>query len=44
MDFTSSKRILTKTYSGANGKKISIEYNGKQYILIERVIYHLQKY
>ena len=33
MDFTSSKRILTKAYSGANGKKISIEYNGKQYML-----------
>lgn len=33
MDFTDSKRILTKAYSGANGKKISIEHNGKQYML-----------
>lgn len=33
MDFTKSNRILTKAYSGANGKKISIEYDGKQYML-----------
>lgn len=33
MDFTNCKRIITKAYSGANGKKISIEYGGKQYML-----------
>ncbi|MDO4178176.1 MAG: HipA domain-containing protein [Phascolarctobacterium sp.] len=33
MNFTQCKRILAKAYSGANGKKIAIEYNGKQYML-----------
>jgi len=33
MDFTGCKRIKGKAYSGANGKKISIEYNGIQYML-----------
>lgn len=28
MDFTNCKRIITKAYNGANGKKIAIEYNG----------------
>lgn len=32
-DFTNCKRIVTKAYSGANGKKIAIEYNGEQYML-----------
>lgn len=33
MDFTDYKRILTKAYSGANGKKISVEFEGRQYML-----------
>lgn len=33
MDFTNCKRIKGKAYNGANGKKISIEHNGKQYML-----------
>ncbi len=33
MDFTDCKRIKGRAYNGANGKKISIEYNGKQYML-----------
>lgn len=33
MDFTNCKRIFTKAYNGANGKKIAIEYNGKRYML-----------
>ena len=33
IDFTNCKRILGKAYSGANGKKIAIEYNGEQYML-----------
>ena len=33
MDFTNCKRIITKAYNGANGKKISVEYNGTQYML-----------
>lgn len=33
MDFTNCKRIKGRAYNGANGKKISIEYNGKQYML-----------
>ncbi|MDD7219482.1 MAG: hypothetical protein PUI16_05790 [Clostridia bacterium] len=33
MDFTVCKRILGKAYSGANGKKIAVEYNGKRYML-----------
>lgn len=32
-DFTSCKRIAGKAYSGANGKKIAIEYEGEQYML-----------
>ncbi len=30
IDFTNSKRIICKAYSGANGKKIAIEYEGEQ--------------
>lgn len=33
IDFTNCKRIISKAYSGANGKKIAIEYEGKQYML-----------
>ena len=33
IDFTNCKRILSKAYNGANGKKIAIEYNGTQYML-----------
>lgn len=33
IDFTNCKRIITKAYNGANGKKIAIEYNGKRYML-----------
>ncbi len=33
IDFTNCKRIINKAYSGANGKKIAIEYNGEQYML-----------
>lgn len=33
MDFTACKRIITKAYSGANGKKIAVEYAGKHYML-----------
>lgn len=33
MEFTDCKRIKGRAYNGANGKKISIEYNGKQYML-----------
>ncbi len=33
IDFTNCKRILGRAYNGANGKKISIEYNGSPYML-----------
>ena len=33
IDFTNCKRIISKAYSGANGKKIAIEYEGVQYML-----------
>ena len=33
IDFTNCKRIISKAYSGANGKKIAIEYDGEQYML-----------
>lgn len=32
-DFTNCKRISGKAYSGANGKKIAVEYEGEQYML-----------
>lgn len=32
-DFTNCKRIFGKAYNGANGKKIAVEYNGRQYML-----------
>ena len=33
MDFTTCPRVPGRAYSGANGKKIAIEYQGKQYML-----------
>jgi len=33
IDFTNCKRIISKAYSGANGKKIAIEYESEQYML-----------
>ncbi|NLT18861.1 MAG: Serine/threonine-protein kinase CtkA [Firmicutes bacterium ADurb.Bin080] len=33
IDFTNCKVLHNKAYSGANGKKISIEYEGKKYML-----------
>lgn len=33
IDFTNCERVLTKAYNGANGKKIAILYNDKQYML-----------
>lgn len=33
LDFTNCPRLLDRAYSGANGKKIAIEYNGKPYML-----------
>lgn len=33
IDFTECKRIPGRVYNGANGKKIAVEYDGKQYML-----------
>ena len=33
IDFTQCKRVIGKAYNGANGKKIAVEYEGKQYML-----------
>lgn len=33
IDFTNCKRLPYKAYNGANGKKIAIEYEGRQYML-----------
>lgn len=33
MDFTQCDRILAKAYNGANGKKIAVVYEGRQYML-----------
>ena len=33
IDFTNCKQIPGRAYNGANGKKIAVEYNGKQYML-----------
>jgi hypothetical protein len=33
MDFTQCDRILPKAYGGANGKKIAVVYEGRQYML-----------
>ena len=33
IDFTSCRRLLGKAYNGANGKKIAVEYEDRQYML-----------
>ena len=33
IDFTSCRRVFGKAYNGANGKKIAVEYEGRQYML-----------
>lgn len=33
IDFTNCKRIFGRAFNGANGKKIAIEYDGRQYML-----------
>ena len=33
IDFTNCKKILGRAYNGANGKKIAVEYNGREYML-----------
>lgn len=33
IDFTNCKRLPGKAYNGANGKKIAVEYGGKEYML-----------
>lgn len=33
VDFTNCRRVFGKAYNGANGKKIAVEYEGKQYML-----------
>lgn len=33
VDFTNCRRLLERAYSGANGKKIAVAYNGKPYML-----------
>ncbi len=33
IDFTPCRRLLGKAYNGANGKKIAVEYEGRQYML-----------
>ena len=33
IDFTNCKRVVSRAYNGANGKKIAIEYQGEQYML-----------
>lgn len=33
IDFTGCRRVMGKAYSGANGKKIAVEYEGPQYML-----------
>lgn len=33
IDFTECRRVAGKAYNGANGKKIAVEYEGKQYML-----------
>lgn len=32
IDFSNSERVMEKAYNGANGKKIAIMYEGKQYM------------
>lgn len=33
IDFTECKKVMSKAYNGANGKKIAVEYEGEQYML-----------
>ena len=33
IDFTNCRKILGSAYNGANGKKIAVEYNGREYVL-----------
>ena len=33
IDFTNCIQVTGRAYSGANGKKISVEYDGRQYML-----------
>lgn len=33
IDFTNCKKILGRAYNGANGKKIAVEYNKREYML-----------
>ena len=33
IDFTNCRRVVSRAYNGANGKKIAIEYQGEQYML-----------
>lgn len=33
IDFSGCRRVMGKAYSGANGKKIAVEYEGRQYML-----------
>lgn len=33
VEFTACRRVMGKAYNGANGKKIAVEYEGRQYML-----------
>ena len=33
IDFTNCKRIFSRAYNGANGKKIAVKYDGEDYML-----------
>ena len=33
IDFTNCRVVLNKAFGGANGKKISVEYNGELYMI-----------
>lgn len=33
IDFTGCRRIMGKAFNGANGKKIAVEYDGRQYMI-----------
>lgn len=33
IDFTGCRRVMGKVYNGVNGKKIAVEYEGRQYML-----------
>ncbi len=33
IDFTTCRKVPGRAYNGANGKKIAVEYEGKQYML-----------